>query len=186
MGISGELIPVVNVEEAVTRISASWHRATQSIIDTALLIYDYSFSDEWEEIKEKLTEHKIMSKTVISMLTTIAANPTLTDPQNIHLLPASYNTLYQLHQINKFLPQAIELGLVTPHLTHKEVLEIREKIKNGSDILSIKENTKTGQTAFVTIKINNYALEDDVENLVASLLDIQSRFPFISLEYKRR
>ena len=187
MSISGEFLPAVNVDEAVNRIGASWNKATQSIIETASLVLQYTQSAEWIDIREKLIGQKIMSKTVISMLTSIAENPLLTAPENLGRLPASYNTLYQLSKLDGNLPRVFDEGLVTPDLTFEDVLDLRSRIADESGpSKGTGKARKPNSIPFVTIKVPSENHHDHAEELASALSDLQSRFPFIELVYAKK
>ena len=187
MSVSGDFLPAINVDEAVQKIGASWHRATQSIIETASLVLEYTQSAEWTDIREKLIGQKIMSKTVISMLTSIAENPLLTAPENLDRLPASYNTLYQLSKLDGNLPRVFDEGLVTPDLTFEDVLDLRSRIAEESGLSKgTKKDATPKLVPFVTIKVPSETLNANAEGLASALSDLQSKFPFIELVYAKK
>ena len=75
--IVGDLVVSVEVEHAVKEIGESWHKAVQSIIDTAVLVHHYKKTKYWKDIKEQLIVRNIMKDSVMSMMTGIAENGAL-------------------------------------------------------------------------------------------------------------
>ena len=187
MSVTGVLISGSNVDEAVLKISTAWHKATQSIIQTAQLLLEYKFSSEWTEIQNRLIKDKIMSGTVISMLTNIAENPILTAPENIPLLPASYNTLYQLHKLDNDLPRVLSEGQVTPDLTFEGVRDIRTKLEEKRGVVKTQKKERTEQmVTFAKLKIPSLGYEENLESLIQVLNELQSQFPFIEFEFTKK
>ena len=187
MSISGELVSSVDIEEAVTKIGSAWHRAAESIIETAMLIAHYDALKEGDAIKEVLIERGIMSTSVISMLKTIGKNPVLTAPENIHKLPAAYNTLWNLAKLPD-LEERIEDGFVTPYLKLEEVR--RWKTDDEDEGGSRKPSPTKG--SIEGIKLMTFAqirVSDDEdfapESLRSALINLQNDFPFIEIVYSK-
>lgn len=186
MNISGELVPAIDVEEAVSKIGSAWNRAAESIIETAMLIVYYSKSTERNIIESALIERGIMSTSVISMLKKIGNNPLLTSPENIGKLPAAYNTLYKLAQLPD-LEERMDQGLVTPYLHLEDV----RRWKTDDEDREVKPSQSSEPVdgirlvTFAQIRVPDNE-EVDSDSLQSALQNLQKDFPVIEIVYPKK
>lgn len=116
-----EVLSPIDVRSAITEIGQAWHKATQSILETANLLFEFSLREGWDELRSELNEQKVMNTSVISMLLGIARNPMLMSPDVRDVLPPSYNTLYQLSNLEEdVLSEKIEQGDIYPTMQLSE------------------------------------------------------------------
>lgn len=116
-----EILSPIDVRSAVAEIGRAWHKATESIIETADLLYAFSLREGWDELRSELHDKKIIHTSVVSMLLGIAGNPMLMSPDHRDALPPSYNTLYQLNKLEPgVLSEKIEQGDINPTMQLNE------------------------------------------------------------------
>ena len=177
--IVGDLVVSVEVEHAVKEIGESWHKAVQSIIDTAVLVHHYKKSKYWKDIKEQLIERNIMKDSVMSMLSAIAENPLLTSEEHIPLLPPSYNTLYQLTKLgDEELQRRFIDGDIHPNLKVEDTREWRKELASGirteiSDVRFIN---------YATVKIRS-DVDFNENELLYALVSLKEKFPFLDVKF---
>lgn len=141
--------------------AANWNRTRETIIEMAKLakhIEDLEFREK-KKIKAHLKKHARISPAVLSRLATIGNNTVLTSEQNIPLLPASYNTLYELahKKDDDRLKQAILEGEITPELMRKDVDGIFAtggKSQAEKDAENLAKNKAADPSIKLTIKGN--------------------------------
>lgn len=120
-----------SLDEFTDAIRGSWNKAIQSVIDTAQMVKraeDQLGRKQLNELKRRLEQDRIMSGPTFSKLAKIASNPVLTEPDNIHLLPPSYATLYELAQYDtKVIQDALSGGSIHAAIKHKDLSSILPK-----------------------------------------------------------
>jgi hypothetical protein len=116
---------VKTVGEFTTRIRAAWHKSVDGIWDIAKSRLSK------EELKELKRDTKFSDPT-ISMLTSIAKDPRITDPKYRAVLPSSYGTLYALtHLSDAEFESAFNDGVLRPDIERDEVMTLRGKQHAG-------------------------------------------------------
>ena len=112
-------------------ITASWYRVLDTILSTGQLFVSASENltkEEYRELVKYLDEQNIIGDTVISKLAKIVTNRVLMAPENRPLLPASYNTLYQLTQIEDAeLQAAFASGRIMKNIDYKGAKSLRDE-----------------------------------------------------------
>jgi hypothetical protein len=139
------------VDHFAQTISAAWYRAAESVIDAAVSLrraQDVLGKKQFTALRAILEHRRVMSSSTVSKLLVIAQNPTLTAPENIHLLPASYATLYDIAREDTGKVQdALATGLLTPATTHKDA----KKIFNEPAARLVRSPTTKRQVASVRL-----------------------------------
>ena len=117
-----------SVADFSARISAAWHKATISIFEVGAALVEAKGQlspRDYRDLIRDLEDRRIMSRSTISKLMTVASNAVLTKPDYQNKLPPSYVTLYLLsRQEDERLERAIIEGQVTPETQQKNVIEI--------------------------------------------------------------
>lgn len=116
------------IEEYRNKVTASWKKATEGIIDTGLYLLEAEESlgkIGFRDLRRELEDNNIMSSSVISKIMGIARNPVLTNPEYRSNLPPSYATLYLLSQQDHIaLEGKIVDREITPDTEQREVKEL--------------------------------------------------------------
>lgn len=117
-----------DVDHFAQTISAAWYRAAESVIEAAMSLrraQGFLGKKQFTVLRALLEHRRVMSSSTVSKLLVIAQNPTLTAPENLPLLPASYATLYDIAREDTAKVQdALAAGLLTPATTHKDAKKI--------------------------------------------------------------
>lgn len=173
-------------EKAVAEITASWHKSIVSLIETAKLLLDYSFREDWKDIQRELSDRGIMQSSVISMMLGIAQNRLINNPKYIHQLPPAYNTLYQLTQLDeREIEKKFKKGEITPSLRLEDVRTWRKsksRPKNKPRFSPPPE--KPTKDSLPLVSINSSDLEANLSSLLPELKKIHKKFPFLYLHIK--
>ncbi len=123
-----------SVADFSARISAAWHKATISIFEVGAALIEAKGQlspRDYRDLIRDLEDRRIMSRSTISKLMTVASNAVLTKPDYQNKLPPSYVTLYMLsRRENDRLEQAIIEGQVTSETQQREVAHIFDSPKN--------------------------------------------------------
>lgn len=127
----GDVEPVDSLNHYKVMITASWYRVLDAILSTGQLFVsarENLTKEDYQELVKYLKEQNIISETVISKLTRIVINRVLMAPENRPLLPASYNTLYQLTQLEDAELQAgFASGRITKNIDYKGAKSLRDE-----------------------------------------------------------
>ena len=141
-----------DVDHFAQTISAAWYRAAESVIEAAVSLrraQDVLGKKRFTALRAILEHRRVMSSSTVSKLLVIAQNPTLTAPENIPLLPASYATLYDIAREDTAKVQdALATGLLTPATTHKDA----KKIFHEPAARLVRSATTKRQGAYVRLK----------------------------------
>lgn len=170
---SYEVLAPIDVDSAVIEIGESWHKATQSIFETANLLLEYSNREGWNGLRNELTKKKIISNSVISMLLGIATNPLLSDPKIQAHLPPSYNSIYLLGKLDEdVLTECIESKDISPMMLVNEARTIAAKY-------SVKKASGKKKSKAVTVTISmRFTDAKGYKGIVQSAVKLlQSEFP---------
>ena len=107
---------------------ANWNRTRETILEMAKLAKQIEAMPlrERRAVKAHLEKHAKISSSVLSRLAKVGGNSVLMHNDHVPLLPASYNTLYELAKNaekhgDDTLSHAIKSGQVTPKLMRKDV-----------------------------------------------------------------
>lgn len=164
--------PNTTIDVAVNEISTSWHKSVENILKTANLIREYSFTEEWKAIQEELINKNIMKSSVISMMMRISSNTALNDPKNLHYLPPSYNSLYNLSVMS---PNVIESKINDGQICSSTKLEeIRCWVPKKKSIPRKKI------ISLIKVDFNDYELHKN--ELLIELKTIAQQFPFLVIK----
>lgn len=172
---SYEVLSPIDVDSAVVEIGESWHKATQSIFDTANLLLEYSNREGWDGLRNKLTEKKILSSPVISMLLGIATNPLLSDPKIQEHLPPSYNSIYLLSSLDdSVIRERIKNKDISPTMQVNEArtLAAQYSVKNVAGKKKSKSVTVTISMKFSDPKGYKGAIQSAVKLLQSEFPDV--------------
>ena len=127
----GDVEPVDSLNHYKVMITASWYRVLDAILSTGQLFVsarENLTKEDYQQLVKYLKEQNIISETVISKLTRIVINRVLMAPENRPLLPASYNTLYQLTQLEDAELQAgFASGRITKNIDYKGAKSLRDE-----------------------------------------------------------
>ena len=143
------------VESVISQITNTWNKAAEYILQVATIINTHATYDDpigkknWREIRETLIERKIMSRTTISNLCSIAKKQILYD--NVQLLPPAYNTLWELSKLEeKELKDKFKKGLIHPVLKLEEAREWKHISDNdGIEVVEVYEEVKEYKKSIV-------------------------------------
>lgn len=150
-------------ENAVEEIKASWQKSINSMIETAQLILEYSFSSEWKNIQKELADRNIMKPSVVSMMLGIANNPVLTNPEYRDKLPLSYNSLYHLSLLEeKEVETRIKDGKINTSFRLEDVRALKKKLEG-----------KPATTTVKNITLASIPLADFEENKIEILVELE-------------
>lgn len=158
-----------DVDHFAQTISAAWYRAAESVIEAALALQRAQEAlgrKQFTALRAMLEHRRVMSSSTVSKLLVIAQNPTLTAPENIPLLPASYATLYDIAREDTAKVQdALASGLLTPATTHKDA----KKIFHEPAARVVRSPTAKRQVASVQLRGDITTVPHE---LLASLSDL--------------
>ena len=123
--------PVDSLDHYKVMITASWYRVLDAILSTGQIFVsarENLTKADYQELVKYLDEQNIISETVISKLAKIVTNRVLMAPENRQLLPASYNTLYQLtHLEDAELEAAFASGRIMKNIDYKGAKSLRDE-----------------------------------------------------------
>jgi hypothetical protein len=174
-----------NVDEIINQITFSWKKATEYIMEVAILLNHYQTDKVnqklWFELRTQLIERKIMSKTTISNLCSIGNNPIL--QKNIDLLPPAYNTITELSKIpEKELNEKFKTGLISPELKLEEV----RSWKTYKDIVDVevveKPYEKPNTIKSITISFSEDTIIKSYEKIESQITDLKKMFRGAEIE----
>jgi hypothetical protein len=175
----------LQVDEIIKKISFSWNKAREYIIDVAVLLNQYQ-SDKnnqqlWYQIRQELIQRGIIGKTVISNLCSIGRNEVLL--KNIHLLPNAYTTMAALASIpEKELNKMFKSGQITPDLKLEQIRQWKTLSDiDGVEVLEVVQN-KNEKLKAVTIYISESDIVRKYELIDQLLLDLKSKMRYATIE----
>ena len=159
-----------SAHEFLGEIKASWNKAVESVLETAQTLKrakEQLPRKEFLKLKDELEQHKIMSAATMTKLIKIASNAVLTAPENVHRLPPSYATLYEISQ---FGPEVAQKALADGQLNSST------RLRDLVDILpkrASKQMRSTQKSKRISISIRFSAPVGDVpEDLLQRLQDV--------------
>ena len=151
------VIPTSRVEEGVQAITTSCGKVRESFFELAGHLAYWSKQSEWQDIRQRLIDQKIIGESAIKKFMVAGKNPTLMDPANRKHLPASQYANYYLGGIeSKALEQLIEEGTVHPNLSMEECRDLKETTDqpNSSPIKRVSPKSDPLSEWTITVKIN--------------------------------
>jgi hypothetical protein len=120
--ISGEVISGEHWRFYADRITATWQKATGSIIETGALLLEAKDKVEHGEFEEMIKRELPFGPRAARMLMDIARNPILSDRNHGSVLPPSWRTLYELTRVPAdVLIAKIEDHTINPEMERKDV-----------------------------------------------------------------
>ena len=123
--ISGEVISGEHWRFYADRITATWQKATGSIIETGALLLEAKDKVEHGEFEEMIERELPFGPRAARMLMDIARNPILSDRTHGSVLPPSWRTLYELTRVPAdVLIAKIEDHSINPGMERKDVAAI--------------------------------------------------------------
>ncbi len=162
--------------EAVEKIQSSWRISVESILATATLILKYSNREDWSDIQQQLNKDGMLKASVISMMITIAQSKILTNPDNLHLLPSAYNTLYQLAKLSDSeLESRIKAKELSPSLLLKEARVWYEGERKHSQ--KSRDNTE-----LLKILIPTNLIDGKREEVADLIVHLEANHPYLILK----
>ena len=174
-----------NVDEIINQITFSWKKATEYMMEVAILLNHYQTNKVnqklWFELRTQLIERKIMSKTTISNLCSIGKNQLL--QKNMYLLPPSYSTLTALSKIpEKELNEKFKTGLISPELRLEDV-RLWETYKDIVDVDVIeKPHEKPNTIKSITISFSEDTIIKSHEKIESQITDLKKMFREAEIE----
>ena len=148
----GDVGPLDSLDHYKVMITASWYRVLDAILSTGQLFVSARKNltkKDYQELVKYLDEQNIISDTVISKLAKIVTNRVLMAPENRPFLPASYNSLYQLTQLEDAeLQAAFASGRITKNIDYKGTQSLRHEtapkkiIAKAYPVVAVVENKK--------------------------------------------
>jgi len=174
-----------NVNEIINQITFSWKKATEYIMEVAILLNKYQ-SDKtnqklWFELRKELIERKIMSKTTISNLCSIGKNPIL--QKNMELLPPAYNTITELSKIpEQELNEKFKTGLISTELKLEDVRswKIYKDIVDVEVVEQIYEKPDTIKS--ITISFKEETIIKSHEKIESQVNELKKMFRGADIE----
>jgi len=109
------------VASYVKAINASWHKSTDSILETAKVCADAEKKLSKDE-KIKLFKDLVFSKATFSKLAKVGSQARLLNEDVKPLLPPNYSILYAIAKLSeKDLRQAIKDGIINPNMSRADL-----------------------------------------------------------------
>lgn len=177
---TGEPTPTIPIafNEAVKKITSSWQKRTQSVLETARLVKEAR--DTFPGQTEALIKALPFERTQFQKLCKIGGDSRLYQERYIQKLPEHYSIIYELTKLDdSTFEAAMESGRIHPSMKRAEVAKLTKPVeptslqKQRSSLLKItvdwslpeyqtaafKKWLRDGQDQFKGIRIN--WLEDD-------------------------
>lgn len=159
-----------DLEFHLDRVSTIWYKTAENILLTAKMLIeaenDLSALD-YRRFKNKLASQGIMSLSTISKLRQIGKNTVLSNPDYLHKLPQSYETLYILTgQENDVIEEKIINNEINASSERKTVLSLFKE-PQATEIVVSKSTPKNE----VRIKLNVDIV--DSPDLIKMINDLQ-------------
>jgi hypothetical protein len=163
-------------------VTKALHEIKKAVVDTANamlamtnVLYQYSITNDWAEIKEQLISNSILGESTIKKLLAIAQNPALMQKNNWELLPPSYNNLHQLSQIDPTkLNSLIKKGEIYAGMTIIEASQLKEQF--GGKRLKKKTAPKQSTTLQFTVK---FKVDGDIKGINSKINSELKKFKSI-------
>lgn len=113
------------------RIAACWQASVTGILEVGRLLAAAKEALEHGEFEKMIEDHLPFVPRTAQMLMAIAADPRLTNPKHVSLLPASWGTLYEISKLSdEDFDVALAGGKIRPDVERNEVAAVKkEKIK---------------------------------------------------------
>lgn len=126
------------VQSYVKAINTSWHKSTDSILETAKICAEAEKKLNADD-KTKLYKNLIFSKATFSKLAKVGSQSRLLSEDVKPLLPPNYSILYDIAKLpEKELRQAIKDGIINPNMSRADLeawtAEQRGGSKEGEDV----------------------------------------------------
>lgn len=175
----------LQVDEIINKISFSWNKAREYVIEVAILLNQYQ-SDKsnqkfWYQIRQELMQRGIMGKTVISNLCSIGRNQVLL--RNMHLLPNAYTTMAALASIpEKDLNKMFKSGQITPDLKLEQIRQWKTLSDiDGVEVLEVVQD-KNDKLKSVVIYISESDIVRKYELIDQLLSELKSKMRYATIE----
>lgn len=158
---------------AVNEIRTAWRNTASAIIETAKLVAKWNSESNWLVIRTKLEKYGVMQAAVTSMMVKIGNSDLLTQPENLKILPSSYNSLYHLSKMHADdLKSRIKNGEVNPSLRLKEV-------KSWAVICKVKSKKK--KVKYCRISVSQKYFDAHKEDISTLMDKIKKDYPYLNL-----
>jgi hypothetical protein len=109
------------VQSYVKAINTSWHKSTDSILETAKICAEAEKKLNANE-KAKLFKDLIFSKATFSKLAKVGSQTRLLSENVKPLLPPNYSILYDIAKLSeRDLGQAIKDGIINPNMSRADL-----------------------------------------------------------------
>lgn len=114
------------------RISACWQASVKAILEVGRLLKAAKDALPHGEFGAMCDTDLPFGTRTAEMLMAIAADPRLTNPKHVSLLPSHWGTLYELTKLtDEQFEKGIETGTITPELERKRVIDAARAIAPG-------------------------------------------------------
>ena len=172
----------IDIGATIPLFEQAWHATVNALFDMLDLIQKHQNRPGFEKLCEKLQEHGIIKRSVMSMLRSIIANPVLMAPENRQMLPPSYNTLWTLTQLQEdVLEDKIAKKELSPNLTletartWKRELSIPKK-KVSKRLAPVYAILKVESTS--KLKVNSVKIQKCLEQLKKLGMLVEIKNPY--------
>ena len=110
------------IQDYAKAINSSWHKTTDSVLETARLCAEANKKFAAAEPKKELIKKLDFSSATFSKLVTIGQDPRLQEAPVRALLPPNYSIVYRVAKLSAGdLDQAIKDGVIAPAMTRAEL-----------------------------------------------------------------
>lgn len=170
---------------AVDEVMAIWRRSAECYVSLALAIRNHHKTEYGIEFKRRLETEGLMKESVYSMFVKIGSSKILTDPENIELLPRSYNTLYHLAKLGEeALQELLDKGGISSCMRVDDCRNLPKKKKgktNSSAIGKVAESKPHSDSREILITVSQ---ENWIKHsvIISDLLDRIRRLEYLNLD----
>ncbi len=160
------------VQVFVTKITTTWRKSVEGLIETAALIRQALDQGLDEQVRQQLADDGVMSVEVFTMFKKIAESDVLLDARYRPLLPASYNALYHLAQVPpRTLKAKLEQNEISASMTVEAARDLtREPTTNSSKpspyVASFTMSASSLKDQAFVRSLARLAQRDDIELVV--------------------
>ena len=153
------------VASYVKAINASWHKSTDSILETAKVCADAEKKLSKDE-KTKLFKDLVFSKATFSKLAKVGSEGRLLNEDVKPLLPPNYSILYAIAKLSeKDLRQAIKDGIISPNMSRADLEDwVAEQSGKGK-----KDDEKVDRVIATLLVPSNFARETELQQAIDKL-----------------
>lgn len=127
------------------RIAACWRQSAEAIIATGRLIAEAKEAMEYGEFTAMVEQALPFTARTAQMLMAIAADPRLTNPKRVSLLPPSWGAMYELTRLkDEDLDRGFAEGVIKPDIERNEIAAIRKDAARAPERKAYEERLAAG------------------------------------------